>query len=190
MANQPLRGAYQQRGDAAEHPVANPLRAKGYEVQDLNAVTRNHPIVDLRVTGAAASFLVSVKSCWSANRQIRLGTPKILEQLPDNAFVMILLPAAKGQTLVLDLPHYHLWIVPALSAKQDALGAHFHYAAHSPRSAGHSVMVKDKVDRNVTTRSGAVFQDWQARFREAWHLLPAASIQAHRPPALPTTPTP
>lgn len=67
---------------------------------------------------------------------------------------------------------YSVWIVPAKAAKDDALAAHYHYARYSPGSATHSVMVKDKVDRSLTTRSGAVFKAWQQSFADAWHLLP------------------
>jgi len=171
MGEAMVRQDQQRRGDAAEAFLADLLRAKGFQVEDLNSPRRNHPVVDLRVAGATTRFGVSVKSCWSANRQIRLGKPHILEQLPDDAFMMILLPATKREAMVLDPAKYHLWIVPG-HVKKDALDAHYHYAQHRPGSKNHSVMVKDKVDGSPITRSGAVFHDWQTRFRDAWHLVP------------------
>ena len=166
--------APQSPGDQAEAFAAQILTLRGYGVQNLNETRRNHPFVDLRCLGAGGSFDVSVKSAWSANREVRLGAPHILRQVSDTVFLMILMSAHKGQPMTLTPGGYALWIVLARVAKDEALAAHNHYAAHHPGSTGHSVMIKDKLDSNPTTRSGAVFQSWQQRFLDAWHLLPKA----------------
>lgn len=159
-------------GDLAEIFVAELLAKRGYVVENLNNSRRNHPSVDLRCKAGETEFLVSVKSCWAANRQIRLGSPHILERLADDVFLLILMPARKGDVLELVSNGYALLIVPASVAKAEALEAHYHYAQHSPGSAGHSVMIKDKQDRSPHTRSGAVFQSWLEHYTDAWHLLP------------------
>lgn len=167
------------KGELAEAFVENLLLQRGYAVQNLNQSRRNMPIVDLEVEGIGQPFQVSVKSCWAATRQLRLGTPNSLAQLPDAAFVMALLPPSKG--MVLDLNSdatrearaFILWIIPGKLVREEALAAHYHYANHHPGSTRHSVMVKDKIDRNETTRSGTLFQRWSQTYDSAWHLLPA-----------------
>ncbi len=167
------------KGNLAEAVIENLLLQRGYAVRNLNATQRNTPVVDLEVEGSGSPFHVSVKSCWTANRQLRLGSPQSLSRLPDTAFVMALLPPRKGEALNLtgdeaqETGAFTLWIIPGAVARDEALAAHHHYAAHHPGSAQHSVMVKDKVDRTAATRSGAVFSRWADCFDSAWHLLPA-----------------
>lgn len=164
--------SYTENGTRAERFAAGLLSGRGYSVEDLNATRRNHPFFDLRCEGADSSFLVSVKSGWSPNRQVRLGSPHILAQFPDEAFFLILMPAQKGEELRLERGGYVSMIVPGKAAKDDALAAHYHYASYYPGSIDHSVMIKDKIDRSPLTRSGSVFHSWMAQYLDAWHLLP------------------
>ena len=161
-----------EKGDRAEAFAEELLVQRGYAVRNLNHVRRNTVTVDLEVEGQGAPFYISVKSCWSPNRQLRLGTPTSLALLPDTAFVMAFLPCAKGEELDLAEGRHTLWIIPGNIARDEALAAHCHYAAYNPGSAHHSVMVKDKVDRTEATRSGSVFKRWAGKYDEAWHLLP------------------
>lgn len=142
-------------------------------VRNLNQATRNSATIDLEVKGEKALFHISVKFCWTPIRQLPLGTPSSLALLPDTGFVMAFLPRAKGQDFDLSEGRHPLWIIPGAIARDEALAAHWHYAAHSPGSAGHSVMVKDKVDRTAATRSGSVCRRWAEKYDSAWHLLPA-----------------
>jgi len=164
--------AHWEKGDLAEALAEELLLKRGYAVRNLNQRHKNTPVVDLEVEGAGPPFHISVKSCWTASRQLRLGKPASLERLPDNAFVMAFLPLRKGVALDLVTPQYTLWIIPGQVARDEALAAHRHYAAHNPGSAQHSVMVKDKEDRTAATRSGAVFKRWADSYDSAWHLLP------------------
>ena len=164
---------HSEKGDRAEAYAGELLLQRGYAVPNLNLARRNTATIDLEVAGEKEPFHISVKSCWTPNRQLRLGTPSSLALLPDTGFVMAFLPRAKGQDLDLTEGRHTLWIIPGAIARDEALAAHRHYAAHSPGSAGHSVMVKDKVDRTAATRSGSVFRRWAENFDSAWHLLPA-----------------
>lgn len=163
---------HSEKGNLAEAVAQDLLLRQGYAVRNLNQRRHNAPVVDLEVEGAGAPFFVSVKSCWTPNRQLRLGSPASLAKLPDDAFVMAFLPLAKGDALNLATGCHTLWIIPGAVARDEALAAHWHYASHNPGSAGHSVMVKDKQDRTPATRSGAVFRRWAAAYDAAWHLLP------------------
>ena len=143
---------FSEKGDQAEAYAEGLFLKRGYAVRNLNRGKRNTPVFDLEVEGAGAPFYVSVKSCWTPNRQLRLGTPASLALLPNAGFVMAFLPQAKGKALDLTEGQHALWIIPGSIVRDEALAAHWHYAAHSPGSAGHSVMVKDKLDRTAATR--------------------------------------
>lgn len=163
---------HSQKGDLAEALAEDLLLQRGYAVRNLNQRQRNAPVVDLEVEGAGQPLLVSVKSCWTPNRRLRLGTPASLERLPDDAFVMAFLPLTRGVALDLTPGCHRLGIIPGAVARDEARAAHWHYAAHNPGSANPSVMVKDKQDRSPKTRSGAVFERWASTHDAAWPLLP------------------
>jgi hypothetical protein len=92
----------------------------------------------------------------------------MLRQLADDCVVMAFLPSRKDVEIRFAPGGYELLIVPGDVARDEALAAHNHYATTHPGSASHSVMVKDKVDRNEFTRSGAVFKSWHERYLNAW----------------------
>lgn len=150
--------------------AAGLLETRGYKVTNLNVARNNFPLYDLRAARDGRELLISVK-CARAKRELRLGPPHRLRQLADDAVVLALLPISKGRDIVFEPGGYELWVIPGNVARDEALAAHEHYAQSHPGSADHSVMVKDKVDRNPGTRSGAVFASWRLRFRDAWHLL-------------------
>ena len=97
---------HSEKGDLAEALAEDLLLQRGYAVRNLNQTRRNAPVVDLEVEGVSAPFFVSVKSCWTPNRQLRLGTPASLAQMPDAAFVMAFLPRRKGEALDLKTGGY------------------------------------------------------------------------------------
>ena len=163
---------HKSKGDFAEAVAIKLLLERGYSVRNLNDTRNNNPSVDLEAEGIGSPFLVSVKSCWTPNRQLRLGSPASVSALPDGAFVLAFLPRVKGEPLDLSPGGHVVWIVPAVVAREEALAAHWHYASHNPGSAKHSVMVKDKTDRSEKTRSGALFHRWASLYESAWHLLP------------------
>jgi hypothetical protein len=88
---------------------------------------------------------------------------------------MAFLPAEKGKEIEFSSSGYELLIIPGHIARKEALDAHDHYAVTHRGSADHSVMVKDKVDRNDRTRSGAVFKSWHERFLNAWGAFDAVA---------------
>jgi len=92
----------------------------------------------------------------------------MVAQLRDDCVVMALLPSKKGEDIQFVPGGFELLVVPGDVARDESLAAHNHYAASHPGSASHSVMVKDKVDRNEFTRSGAVFKSWRERYLDAW----------------------
>lgn len=167
-----MRGTTNTLGDAAESLAADLLRQRGYRVTDLNMIMRNRPVIDLEVEAGEGRFPISVKAA-RLRTGVRLGSVSSLSALPENGFLFIFMPMTKAAPLDLECGSYALWIVPA-PVRREALDAHQHYATSHPGSANHSVMIKDKVDRGVQTRSGAVFKSWEARFTGAWHLLPPA----------------
>ena len=86
---------------------------------------------------------------------------------------MAFLPVAKGQEIRFSCSGYDLLIIPGSIARDEALKAHYHYVKTHPGSEGHSVMVKDKIDRSPETISGAVFKSWNERFLDAWETFDA-----------------
>ena len=92
----------------------------------------------------------------------------MLAQMRDDCIVMAFLPTDKGKEIEFSSGGYELLIIPGRIARDEALAAHNHFIATHPGSADHSVMVKDKIDRNERTRSGAVFKSWHERFLSAW----------------------
>ena len=63
---------HRSKGDMAEAFAMNLLLERGYSVRNLNDTRNNNPSVDLEAEGIGSPFLVSVKSCWTPNRQLRL----------------------------------------------------------------------------------------------------------------------
>ena len=160
-------------GREAEDLASSLLSARGFAVRNLNDERNNYPLYDLVASKAGVEILISVK-CARAKRELRLGNPHMLQQLADTSVVMAFLPAYKGKEIGFALGDYELMIIPGYIARDEALAAHQHYAIFHPGSASHSVMVKDKVDRNEGTRSGAVFMRWHQQFQDAWAILDAA----------------
>ena len=160
----------QKIGREAEDLAALLLREHGFEVVNLNDRQPNYPLYDLAATRNGREIEVSVK-CARAKRELRLGSPNQLVKLSDNCVVMALIPASKGVEISLNPGGYELLIIPGQTARDEALEAHNHYASSHPGSANHSVMVKDKIDRSPTTRSGAVFSSWHERFLNAWDIF-------------------
>ena len=153
-------------GRQAEDLAYRLLEERGFRVRNLNDERSNYRLYDLKATKNGRETRVSVK-CARANRQFRLGPRERLAQLEDDCVVMVFLPTEKGREIDFDVG-YELLIIPGHIARADAIAAHDHYVRTHPGSAAHSVMVKDKVDRNEGTRSGAVFKSWHERFLNAW----------------------
>jgi hypothetical protein len=143
-------------GKQTEDLAADLLRQHGFAVRNLNEERFNHPLYDLIAVKNGNEILVSVK-CARAKRELRVGSPSILPKMRDDCVVMAFLPTEKGKEIEFSPGGYELLIVPGQVARDEALAAYYHYIATHPGSVGHSVMVKDKVDRNEGTRSGAVF---------------------------------
>ena len=91
----------------------------------------------------------------------------------DDCVVMAFLPAERGKEIEFSPGGYEVLIIPGCIAREDGLAVHNHYIATHPGSADHSVMVKDKVDRNEGTRSRAVFKSWHERFLNTWSTFDA-----------------
>lgn len=146
------------------------LQARGFAVRNLNDTRKNYPLHDLVVTKSGRSVNVSVK-CARAKRELRLGAPHMLAKLADEDVLLAFLPMTKGVDIQFMPGGYELLIVPGMIARDEALAAHNHYAISHPASKDHTVMIKDKIDRNESTKSGAVFKNWQKLYRDAWHVL-------------------
>jgi hypothetical protein len=157
-------------GRQAEDLASNLLAQRGFNVRNLNDERANYPLYDLVAEREGHETLISVK-CARAKRELRLGGPNRLEQLSDECVVMAFIPFTKGQDISFGEGGYQLMIIPGCIARDEALAAHHHYAKFHPGSANYSVMVKDKVDRNPTTRSGAVFSQWLEKYTDAWDVF-------------------
>ena len=143
-------------GRQAEDLAADLLRQRGFAVRNLNEERLNYPLYDLAVKNGN-EILVSVK-CARAKRELRVGSPQMLREMRDDCVVMAFLPVSKSKEIEFSPGGYEVLIIPGCIAREDGLAVHNHYIATHPGSADHSVMVKDKVDRNEGTRSGAVFK--------------------------------
>ena len=160
-------------GRQAEDLAKPLLRQRGFAVRNLNDERHNYPLYDLEAINGSKTE-VSVK-CARANRQFRLGARERLAQLKDDCVIMVFLPTEKGKEIEFCSGGYELLIIPGHVARDDGLAAFDHYVATHPGSAAHSVMVKDKVDRNEGTRSGAVFKRWHEQFLNAWDTFDAVA---------------
>ena len=154
-------------GRQAENLAADLLRQRGFSVRNLNEGRFNYRLYDLVAVKNGNEILVSVK-CARAKRELRLGPPERLREMIDDCVVMAFLPAEKGKEIEFSAGGYELLIIPGRIARNQGLAVHDHYIATHPGSVGHSVMVKDKVDRNERTRSGAVFKSWRKHFVNKW----------------------
>jgi hypothetical protein len=166
------RNDTQSIGTLAETFAESLLAQRGFEVCNLNKEQSNYPLYDLAVVKNRKKILVSIK-CARAKRELRLGRPRMLAKMGDDCVVMAFLPDEKGKEIEFSYGGYELLIIPGRIARDEALAAHNHYGKTHPGSADHSVMVKDKVDRNERTRSGAVFKSWHERFLNAWDTFDA-----------------
>jgi hypothetical protein len=166
------RNDTQSIGEQAETLAASLLRGRGFTVCNLNEERRNDELYDLRAVKKGNEILVSVK-CARAKRELRLGSPRMLRKIRDDCVVMAFLPTEKDKEIEFSSGGYEVLVIPGRIARVGALAAHDHYAETHPGSADHSVMVKDKVDRNGRTRSGAVFKSWHERFLNAWDTFDA-----------------
>ena len=161
-------------GRQAETLAESLLLQRGFAVRNLNEERSNNRLYDLVAVKNRNEIVVSVK-CARANRQLRLRRPRILDQMRDDCVVMAFLPTERGKEIEFSSGGYEVLIIPGRIARDEALAAHKHYVATHPGSADHSVMVKDKVDRNEHTRSGAVFKSWHERFLNAWDTFDAVA---------------
>jgi hypothetical protein len=161
-------------GKQAETLAASLLIQRGFSVRNLNEERPNNPLYDLNATKNGNEILVSVK-CARAKRQLRVGSPQMLTKMRDDCVVMAFLPAEQDKEIEFCPGGYELLIVPGQVARDEALAAYYHYIATHPGSVGHAVMVKDKIDRNERTRSGAVFKCWHERFLNAWDIFDAVA---------------
>jgi hypothetical protein len=161
-------------GRQAEILAASLLFQRGFAVRNLNEERFNNPLYDLVAVKNRNEIRVSVK-CARAKRQLRLGSPQMLEKMADDCVVMAFLPIEKGKEIEFSSGGYEILIIPGSIARDEALDAHKHYAQTHPGSADHSVMVKDKIDRNERTRSGAVFKSWHEQFLNAWEIFDAVA---------------
>ena len=165
-------------GDAGEAEALRLLTKRGYTGWNLNDRQRNTWTYDLEVNSARGKVLISVKTA-RAKRDVSLGRPRSLERLADDAFLMILMPVAKGKEIRLSPGGYHLLIVPGRVARDEALSMHYDYWGEEvAKAAENTVRVKDEVNRpGSRSRAGDVFASWNQRFRDAWHILPEPSPQ-------------
>lgn len=157
-------------GRQAEDLAAQLLKDRNFNVRNLNDEKANYLLYDLVAECKGVEILVSVK-CARAKRDFRLGRPSMLSKLHSESVIMVFLPVKKGEEIRFIAGGYDLLILPASIARDEALEAHFHYAKTHPGSADHSVMVKDKIDRSPSTRSGAVFKRWNERYLNAWNVF-------------------
>ena len=160
-------------GDMGEAEALRLLTARGYTGYNLNDRRRNTWTYDLEINSARGKILISVKTA-RARRDVSLGRPRSLERLADDAFLMILMPAAKKQEIQISPGGYHLLIVPGHVARDEALSMHYDYWGDEiTKAAENTVRVKDEVNRpGSRSRAGVVFASWNQRFLDAWHLLP------------------
>ena len=168
------RNDTQNIGKQAERLAESLLDERGFEVRDLNEERRNNQLYDLVAVKNGSEIKVSVK-CARAKRQFRLGTRERLAKLEEDCVVMVFLPTEKGKEIEFSSGGYELLIIPGHIARDETLEMHDHYVKTHPGSADHSVMVKDKVDRNERTRSGAVFKSWHEQFLNAWGTFDAVA---------------
>jgi hypothetical protein len=167
------RNDTQNIGKQGERLAESLLDERGFEVRDLNEERRHNPLYDLVAVKSGSETKVSVK-CARAKRQFRLGTREQLAKLEDDCVVMVFLPTEKSKEIEFSSGGYELLIIPG-HTRDEALEMHDHYVKTHPGRADHSVMVKDKVDRNERTRSGAVFKSWHERFLNAWDIFDAVA---------------
>ena len=165
-----MRNNTTELGDRAEAFAETLLVSRGFHVVNLNKPKRNHQLFDLAASKDGRSVRVSVKSDRRL-RQVSLGPPSTLAQLPDDVVVMAFLPIRKGVEIRFESGDFELLIIPGAVARNEGLAVHKHYVATHPGSADHRVMVKDKIDRNPGTISGAAFKSWYDRFLNAWHVI-------------------
>lgn len=160
-------------GDAAEAEAARLLRDRGFEVQNLNDLTKNHMTYDLLAARNGTSFKISVK-CARAKRDLSLGPPRSLLRLEEGSFMIAFLPASKGSECRIESGEYELWIVPAEAIKKDALAVHASYwGEDQSKYESNTVRIKDKVDRpNSRSGSGQLFAQWARQYRDGWKFLP------------------
>lgn len=158
-------------GDQAEAEAARLLTERGWIVEDLNTITRNHRLYDLRATKGDRKVMISVKHA-RAKRQIRLGNINVFRDLRDEDVLIIFLPREDRRETDILAGNYEIWIVPG-SARGAPLDAHLHYYGGDEKlAATHSMMIKDKKDRlGGRSISGAAFQAWRSRYINAWSLL-------------------
>jgi hypothetical protein len=159
-------------GRQAEDLAADLLRQRGFVVRNLNEERFNHPLYDLVAVKNGNEMLVSVK-CARAKRELRVGSSQMLREMRDDCMVMAFLPVSKSKEIEFSPGGYEVLIIPGQVAREEGLAVHNHYIATHPGSVGHSVMVKDKIDRNERTRSGAMFKSWHERFLNAWSTFDA-----------------
>ena len=154
-------------GRQAETLAESLLRERGFKVRNLNEERSNNPLYDLIAVKNRNEIAISVK-CARANRQLRVGSPRMLKQMRDDCVVMAFLPTEKGREIEFCPGGYDLLIIPGRIARDEGLELHKHYVKTHPGSADHSVMVKDKVDRSERTRSGEVFKRWRDQYLDRW----------------------
>ncbi len=165
-------------GDAGEAEALRLLQERGYTGFNLNEKQPNAWTYDLEISTLRGRVKISVKTA-RAKRDISLGTPRSLERLADEAFVMILMPTAKKHEIQIHPGGYHLLIVPGQVARDEALAMHRDYWGEElTKAAKNTVRIKDEVNRpGSRSRAGQVFARWNATYRDAWHLLPEPSLQ-------------
>jgi hypothetical protein len=159
-------------GEQAETLAADLLRQRGFAVRNLNEERFHYPLYDLVAVKNGNEILVSVK-CARAKRELRVGSPQMLRKMRDDCVVMAFLSVSKSKEIEFSPGGYEVLIIPGRVAREEGLAVHDHYIATRPGSADHSVMVKDKIDRNERTRSGAVFKSWHERFLNTWSTFDA-----------------
>ncbi|WP_334162663.1 hypothetical protein [Phenylobacterium sp.] len=159
-------------GDLAEAEAARLLTELGWAVTNLNAVTRNHRLYDLKASREDREVMVSVKHA-RAKRHIRLGAPTVFRDLRDEDVIIIFMPPGGRQETDIAAGAYEVWVVPG-SARHTALDAHLHYYGGDEALAAsqNSMMIKDKIDRpGGRSISGAAFHAWRSAYRDGWTLL-------------------
>jgi hypothetical protein len=158
-------------GDQAEAEAIRLLELNGWTATNLNELSRNYRLYDLKAQKGDRGLMISVKHA-RAKRHVRLGNYRVLKDLRDADYMIIFLPVEGGSETDIRSSEYELWVVPG-SARHQALSSHLqYYGGDEERACSHPVMIKDKIDRpGGRSTSGAVFNAWRRTYRDAWHLL-------------------
>ena len=152
-------------GDDGERYACELLRARGF-VADLLPV--NAKTYDIQASRGRMHFFVSVKVSRQ-KQHVRLGARRSVLGLTRGNFVFAFIPPPGGTIATLAGSAHTLLIIPAETAREDALPLHDRYWSEKDTDAnGFSVMVK-----GYGHHHRAIWPRW-VTYKDAWHLLDQA----------------